>query len=107
MSFKTLVFIDLLHWDFLKCYSKEDDTRLLLKSTNRQYYYFLKQYVAANNNLIAVIDQTCPGLNDLFTSPRREDGHIKWVDVAIRFWHCEYITGFPLNKFTGLYKGKS
>ena len=93
----------LLHWDSLKCYSKEDDTRLLLKSTNRQYYYFLKQYVAAKNNLIAVIDQTCPGLNDLFTSPRREDGHIKWVDVAIRFWHCEYITGFSLNKFTELY----
>ena len=93
----------LLHWDSLKSYSKEDDTRLLLKSTNRQYYYFLKQYVAAKNNLIAVIDQTCPGLNDLFTSPRREDGHIKWVDVAIRFWHCEYITGFSLNKFTELY----
>ena len=93
----------LLHWDSLKCYSKEDDTRLLLKSANRQYYYFLKQYVAAKNNLIAVIDQTCPGLNDLFTSPRREDGHIKWVDVAIRFWHCEYITGFSLNKFTELY----
>ena len=63
----------------------------------------MKQYVAAKNNLIAVIDQTCPGLNDLFTSPRREDGHIKWVDVAIRFWHCEYITGFSLNKFTELY----
>ncbi|MCR4702104.1 MAG: IS110 family transposase [Saccharofermentans sp.] len=93
----------LLHWDSLKCYSIEDDTRLLLKSANRQYYYFLKQYVAAKNNLIAVIDQTCPGLNDLFTSPRREDGHIKWVDVAIRFWHCEYITGFSLNKFTELY----
>ena len=93
----------LLHWDSLKRYSKEDDTRLLLKITNRQYDYFLRQYVASKNNLIAVIDQTCPGLNDLFTSPRREDGHIKWVDVAIRFWHCEYITGFSLNKFTELY----
>lgn len=93
----------LLNWDSLKPYTKEDDTRLLLKSTNRQYHYFLKLYVAAKNNLIAVIDQTCPGLNDLFTSPRREDGHIKWVDVAIRFWHCECITDVSLNKFTELY----
>ena len=37
------------------------------------------------NNLIALLDQTHPGVNALFDSPVREDGSQKWVDFATTF----------------------
>ena len=37
------------------------------------------------NNLIALLDQTYPGVNALFGSPAREDGTQKWVDCTVRY----------------------
>ena len=75
----------LSNWEFLTPFSKEDETRLVLKTQNRQYGHFTRQYVASRNALIAIVDQTCPGLNELFTNPRKADGRLKWVDVYKRF----------------------
>ena len=94
----------LTNWNLLRQYSNEDETRLLLKTYNRQYNMFMKQYVASRNNFISLLDQTFPGINDLFSGHRRPDGHEKWVDVAARFWHAECVSGQSLNAFTRVYK---
>ena len=93
----------LANWEVLPPYSKEDDTRLILKTLNRQYNHLTNQYVVARNVLISIADQVCPGLNEVFTNPRKADGRIKWAEVFQRFWHCEYITSFSHNKFISTY----
>ena len=93
----------LSNWTTLSPYSREDELRLLLKTYNRQRNQYLKQLTAATNNLIALMNQTLPGINVFFTSPRRHDGHIKWIDVAARFWHCEYIKGFSQKRVVETY----
>lgn len=93
----------LSNWPLLKPYVSEDDTRLLLKTYNRQYNQYIKLKVALKNNLISIIDQTFTGCNTLFTSPAKADGHEKWVDFASKFWHCDCVTKYSLNRFTELY----
>lgn len=93
----------LANWQNLKPYSTEDEIRLLLKTCNRQYNQYMKQYVAAKNNLLSILDQVFPGLDSLFHCNRRPNGHIKWIDVANRFWHCEYVSSFSENKFIETY----
>jgi transposase len=83
----------LTNWVSLKQYAPEDDTRLLLKTCNRQYNLYMKMKVALKNNLIALLDQTFPGANTLFSSPVRPDGHEKWVDFAAKFWLCDLPVG--------------
>ena len=53
---------------------------------------------------IALLDQTYPGVNDLFDSPVREDGTQKWVDFAASFWHLECVKNMSLDAFTGRYR---
>lgn len=93
----------LANWHLLKPYTSEDDTRLLLKNYNRQYNQYMAQKVALKNNLISILDQTFAGCNVLFSSHVRMDGHEKWIDFCQRFWHCECITKYSLNRFTELY----
>ena len=93
----------LANWDTIKRYSNEDETRLLLKSLNRQYNHYMKQYVAAKNSFISLLDQTFPGINDLFPGARRPDGKVKWIDVASRFWHCECVSSHSLQYFKKAY----
>lgn len=93
----------LTNWAFLKQYTPEDDTRLLLKTYNRQYGQYIKLRIALKNNLIALLDQTFPGINTLFSSPVRSDGHEKWLDFAAKFWHCECVSKLTKAKFTALY----
>ena len=63
----------------------------------------MKLKVSLKNNLIAILDQTFPGVNAMFTSPVRADGSEKWVDFAERFWHCEVVTSMSKAKFTDCY----
>lgn len=93
----------LANWTSLKGYSPEDDTRLLLKSCNRQYNQYIKLMVASKNNFIALLDQTFPGANTIFSSSSRLDGHEKWVDFAGKFWHCECVSNLSLAAFTTRY----
>ena len=90
-------------WASLKRYTPEDETRLLLKTCNRQYNQYMKLKVSLKNNLIAILDQTFPGVNTMFTSHVRADGSEKWVDFAERFWHCEAVSFMSKAKFTDCY----
>lgn len=56
------------------------------------------------NNLIALLDQTYPGVNALFDSPVREDGSRKWVDFATAFWHVDCVRSMSLVAFTQRYR---
>ena len=78
-------------WASLMAYTPEDEARALLKNYNRQYNHYNKLKVMLKNNLIALLDQTFPGLNRLFSSKPRKDGHEKWVDFATAFWHCDCV----------------
>lgn len=62
------------NWAELRQYSDMDNTRTQLKTLNSQFSFFMKQKVAAKANLIALLDNTYPGVNKLFDSPAREDG---------------------------------
>lgn len=93
----------LTNWVSLRSYTPEDDTRLLLKTCNRQYNQYMKLKVSLKNNLIALLDQTFPDINTLFSSPAREDGHEKWVDFAAKFWHCECVSKLSQSKFIAQY----
>ena len=56
------------------------------------------------NNLIALLDQTYPGVNALFDSPVREDGSQKWVDFATAFWHVDCVRNMSLTAFAERYR---
>lgn len=92
------------HWLDLQEYLPEEEVRQMLKVFNRQYNQYNKLKVMLKNNLIALLDQTFPGVNRLFTTPpRKSDGHEKWVDFALKFWHCECVCNLSVKKFTERY----
>lgn len=90
-------------WTELTPYTPADSIRTLLKNYNRQYNHYMKLKVMLKNNLIALLDQTFPSVNGLFSSKPRKDGHEKWVDFAETFWHCECISGLSMRKFSERY----
>jgi len=92
------------NWADLRQYSCMDNTRTQLKTLNSQFSFFMKQKVAAKANLIALLDNTYPGVNRLFNSPAREDGSEKWVDYAYSFWHVDCVRQIGLKAFTERYK---
>ena len=91
-------------WTELVPYRPEDETRSLLKNYNRQYNHYTKLKVMLKNNLIALLDQSFPGLNNLFSSKPRKDGHEKWIDFAAMFWHSECICGTTEHAFSERYR---
>lgn len=91
-------------WVDLKQYSLMDELRIQLKTMNRQFDFYMKHKTAMKNNLIAILDQTYPGVNTYFDSPAREDGSQKWVDFAMTYWHVEYVRGMSLSAFTQHYE---
>ena len=70
------------NWTELREYTGMDNTRTQLKTLNSQFDFFMKQRVAAKNNLIALLDQTYPGVDKLFSSPVKLDGTEKWVNCV-------------------------
>jgi len=92
------------NWADLRQYSCMDNTRTQLKTLNSQFSFFMKQKVAAKTNLIALLDNTYPGVNRLFNSPAREDGSEKWVDYAYSFWHVDCVRKIGLKAFSERYK---
>lgn len=92
-------------WLDLKEYIPEDEIRHTLKICNRQYSQYSKLKTMLKNNLIALLDQTFPDVNRLFTSPaRKSDGHEKWVDFALKFWHTECVCGISVKQFKDKYE---
>lgn len=92
------------NWAELREYTDMDTTRTQLKTLNSQFNFFMKQKVAAKSNLIALLDQTYPGVNKLFTSPTRSDGTEKWVDFAYSFWHVDCVRKSGIKAFTERYE---
>ncbi len=92
------------HWLDLREFIPEDDIRRMLKVYNRQYNQFNKLKVVVKNNLISLLDNTFPDVNRLFTTPpRKSDGHEKWVDFTLKFWHCECVNSLSVKAFTEKY----
>lgn len=91
-------------WAKLKQYSLMDEVRNQLKTMNRQFDFYMKHKTAMKNNLIALLDQTYPGVNSYFDSPAREDGSQKWVDFASTYWHVDCVRKMSLNAFTCHYQ---
>ncbi len=91
-------------WKELPPFSVQSEARLLLKSYNRQYNQYNKLKVSLKNNLIAILDQTFPGANSLFSTPaRKADGHEKWVDFVLKYPHAECISKKSLSAFSKSY----
>jgi hypothetical protein len=84
-------------WLKLSLYTPDDELRKTLKVYNRQYNAYVKLKVMMKNTFISLLDQTFPGVNDLFSSPPRDDGHEKWIDFAEKFWHCECVASLTLR----------
>ncbi len=92
------------NWADLREYTPMDTIRYQLKTLNRQCGLYTKTKTMMKNNLIALLDQTYPGVNALFDSPVREDGTQKWVDFAASFWHVDCVRGISLTAFTEKYR---
>ena len=90
-------------WAELREYTPMDTIRYQLKTLNRQCGLYTKTKTMMKNNLIALLDQTYPGVNALFDSPVREDGTQKWVDFAASFWHVDCVRGTSQSAFVQRY----
>ena len=73
------------NWAELRQYTPMDTVRYELNTLNRQFSLYAKTRVSLANNLIALLDQSFPGVNRWFDSPARKDGSQKWVDFAAAF----------------------
>jgi len=92
------------NWQDLRQYTSMDIIRNQLKTMNRQFGFYMKQKTSYKNNLISLLDQTYPGINDLFDSPARSDGSQKWVDFVSSFWHVDCVRNLGLTTFTDRYQ---
>ena len=90
-------------WVELREYTPMDTIRYQLKTLNRQCGLYTKTKTMMKNNLIALLDQTNPGVNALFDSPVREDGTQKWVDFAASFWHVDCVRSMSQSAFVQRY----
>ena len=61
----------LSNWETLRRYTPEDETRYLLKTMNTQYQLATKTLTAHTNNLIALMEQTYPGVPYSIAPPVR------------------------------------
>ena len=92
------------NWVDLREYTPMDTVRQQLKLCSRQYNLYMKTVVSLQNNLISLTDKTFHGVNELFSSPERADGHQKWVDFVMTFWHCDCICRVSEKAFTERYQ---
>ena len=90
-------------WAELRQHTPMDTIRYQLKMLNRQCGLYTRTKTMMKNNLIALLDQTYPGVNALFDSPVREDGTQKWVDFAASFWHVDCVRGMSQTAFVQRY----
>ena len=81
-----------------------DTIRYDLKTLNRQFHLASKQKTASANNLIALLEQTFPGVRKCFDSPVRSDGSQKWVDFVITFWHADCVRKYSKEAFAERYQ---
>lgn len=92
------------NWAELREYNGMDEIRYDLKTLNRQFQLASKQHTESANNLIALLEQSFPGIRKLFDSPPRGDGHQKWVDFVMEYPHADCVRSMSLKKFTKDYQ---
>ena len=92
------------NWADLRDYTPMDTIRYDLKTLNRQFQLASKQKTATANNLIALQEQSFPGIRKCFDSPVRQDGTQKWVDFTYTFWHADCVRKHSLNAFAERYR---
>ena len=90
-------------WFDLRRYEAIDESRDQLKTLNRQYLFYTQQKAAMINNLISILDQTFPGINNLFSNYETPEGKLKWVVFVSVFWHAECVSKKSLKAFTDQY----
>jgi len=100
----TLANYGLDRWPTLRRYIPEEDARLMLKICYRQYVECAKVQTMLKNNLISLLDTVFPGINRMFQSRLRADGHEKWVDFVASFWHCECVCELSQKDFVSKYE---
>jgi transposase len=92
-------------WTKLTRHTPNDELRKMLKTYNRQLNEYIKIKTMFKNNLIALTEQVFPRINQLFSSPaRQKDGHEKWIDFLLKFWHCECVSKDSVTVFTERYR---
>lgn len=92
------------NWTDLRDYTPMDTIRYDLKILNRQFQLASKQRTASSNNLIALLEQSFPGIRKCFDSPVRSNGTQKWVDFAHTFWHVDCVRKQSLSAFSERYR---
>jgi transposase len=92
------------NWADLREYTPMDTIRYDLKTLNRQFHLASKNRTACSNNLVALLDQSFPGVRGWFDSPVRKDGSQKWVDFARTFWHVDCVRSGSQAAFTERYR---
>ena len=92
------------NWVDLREHTAMDTIRQQLKLCSRQYNIYMKTEVSLQNNLISLTDKTFPGVNELFSSPDRADGHQKWIDFVMTFWHRDCVCRISEKAFTERYQ---
>jgi len=94
----------LRYWDELPAYAPTEAIRQKLLEFSRQLDNSNKLLTAQKNNLQAIVSVTFPGIRKLFTSPARDDGHIKWVDFVCDFYHSDLVSKLSADVFTERYR---
>jgi transposase len=92
------------NWAELREHTPMDTIRYELKTLNRQFHLASKNRTACSNNLVALLDQSFPGVRGWFDSPVRKDGSQKWVDFAMTFWHVDCVRAVSRAAFTEDYR---
>ena len=92
------------NWADLREYAPMDTVRYELKTLNRQFHLASKNRTACSNNLVALLDQSFPGIHSWFDSPVRKDGSQKWVDFAMTFWHVDCVRSSSEAVFVERYR---
>ena len=93
----------LTNWNEIGPPTELNSIREQLKALNRQFDLFTKTKTMHKNNLIALLDQTYPGVNRIFTSGAKKDGTQKWVQFVGRFWHADCVRKYSLKAFSKKY----
>lgn len=92
------------NWAELREYTPMDTIRHELRTLNRQFHLASKNRTACSNNLVALLDQSFPGVRGWFDSPARKDGSRKWVDFAMTFWHADCVRSVSQAAFAARYR---
>ena len=94
----------LANWTSLMPLQQQEGIRQELKKLNRQLSLYTKIEVAMKNNLIALLDQSFPGINKLFPPVQKSNGHEKWIDFTQRFWHRDCVCLLSCSAFSECYR---